>query len=150
MSKKNVANDENEMNVGVNTPEREDEMDEKEFYDEDQAQANDEGDDGDTSYSDPDNAEDISDEDNSGEAPKGFVAFVKRHWKMLLAVGAVTVVGGVIFVYFMGKTYKVDAKKIADIIPLPAKDTNIIEEKTTEELMELAKMAAEKVEEKTA
>lgn len=149
MSKKHEE-DVKEMNIGVNTPEREDEMDEKEFYNEDQAQANDTGDSGDTNNSDPDIAGEDFDDNEDRKAPKGFIAFVKRHWKMLLAVGAVTVVGGVIFVYFMGKTYKIDAKKLTDVIPFQKKETNVIEEKTTEELMELAKMAAGQAEEKTA
>lgn len=149
MSKKHEE-DAKEMKIGVNTPERDDEMDEKEFYDEDQAQANDAGDDGDTNNSDPDIAGEDFDDDEDREAPKGFIAFVKRHWKMLLAVGAVTIASGVIFVYFMGKTYKVDAKKLADVIPFKKNETDVIEEKTTEELMELAKIAASQAEEKTA
>lgn len=151
MSKKNVNNETNETAVGVNTPERIDEMNENNFYDEDTAQAIDEGTARDSSDSAESTSGENADQNEAGEEPKGFLAFVKKHWKVLVAVGAVTIIGGVVFIYFMGKTYKVDASKLADVIPFPAKDNgNVIEEKTTEELMELAKQAVDKAEEKTA
>lgn len=96
-------------NIGVNTPEREDNMDEKkEFFDETKAEEL------------MESTEDDIQDDNEEEQPKnlpattedpnkkvGFFGGIKRwflkKWKWLVAIGAVVIVGGVVYVYIMGK-----------------------------------------------
>lgn len=95
-NKNNNFEMEQETEVKVNTPESEEEMEEnKDFYQED---LEDEFDD------------EEEQEDEKQDQPKEKVGFIKKiqrwflkKWKWLLGLGLITVVGGVIFVYWMGK-----------------------------------------------
>lgn len=103
MSKNKVKNfnEEQETEVKVNTPESEEEMEEnKDFYQEDLEDDFDEFDD----------EEEDEQEDKKPEQPGEKVGLLKKiqgwflkKWKWLLGLGLITVVGGVIFVYWMGK-----------------------------------------------
>lgn len=141
MSKNKVKNfnEEQETEVKVNTPESEEEMEEnKDFFDED---LEDEFD------------EEIDDEEQEDEKPKqpeekvGFIKKIQRwflkKWKWLLGLGLITVVGGVIFVYWMGKKPikigKVD--EIADKIKAGGTTADVIDfadamEKAAKEMKE--------------
>lgn len=132
MSKKNrQINNEVENEVKVNTPEQEEEMteDEKTFYDGEK----DEDLDGD--LQDIDEDDDQDDEDRKvPEAPKKKrFGFFKKHWKFVLGTTVVIVIGGVAFVYIMGKkpikvkTEKLFGKKGADVVDFEAAKESLIE-----------------------
>ena len=103
---KKINNEELSLeNIGVNTPERDENMDEKTngFYNEEETeeelQENDQNDD----------CAEVQDEKQQDKAEEkvGFFKRVTRwfarHWKMLVGIGAVAIVGGVVYVYWMGK-----------------------------------------------
>ena len=92
-NEKNFKNDQEEV-VGVNTPEDQEDG----FFSE---ETNAEGEPSGAEV--PPAAPTQEEEPKKGFFDKGIFGWFKKHWKLALSLGLVSVVGGVVFVYWMGK-----------------------------------------------
>lgn len=113
---KNVLNYDNDVKVNE-APEGEEEMDEnKEFVTDDIEDLEDSAEDL-AGNEEPENKKESDKSDDEDKKP-GFIKRVfgwfKKHWKGLLASGLIVVVGGTVFVYFMGKK-QIKLGKVSDI-----------------------------------
>lgn len=90
-NEKNFKNDQEEV-VGVNTPETEDGFFSEETPEEEPS-----------TVQAPPAAPAKEEEPKKGFFDKGIFGWFKKHWKLALSLGLVSVVGGVVFVYWMGK-----------------------------------------------
>lgn len=86
------------------------------------------------------------DEPEKGFFDKGIFGWFKKHWKKLLAAGLITVVGGTIVFYFLGKK-QIKLGKVEDVVK--ALDDGDDKAKILDFAEEMAKLA-EKEEKKEA
>lgn len=103
---KKINNEELSLeNIGVNTPERDENMDEKTngFYNEEEAEEELQENDQDDDFTD------VQDEKQQVKAEEKVGFFkrlgrgVKKHWKLVLGIFGLIVVGGVVYTYRVGK-----------------------------------------------
>lgn len=92
-NEKNLKNEQEEV-VGVNTPEDQEDG----FFSE---ETNTEGEP--SGVAAPPAAPKKEEEPKKGFFEKGIFGWFRKHWKLALSLGLVSVVGGVVFVYWMGK-----------------------------------------------
>ena len=92
-NEKNFKNDQEEV-VGVNTPE-----DQEDGFFSEETNAEEEP----SGAEVPPAAPKKEEEPKKGFFEKGIFDWFRKHWKLALSLGLVSVVGGVVFVYWMGK-----------------------------------------------
>lgn len=118
-NKKVNKKDEDQKIIGVNTPERDDDFEnDEDFFSEETSEGSDVDDSGEGSSDDSEDTKAGNAKEKKGffKSICGVFGAVKKHWKLTLGITGVAIVGGVVFLYVVGKKQPVKLGKVDDVV----------------------------------